>query len=74
MPRIAEFKEIDGKVWVCADIENMENGSAWWSPKEQAENARGGYNLCRYDFAYASLWQRLAWALRGYLPLMANER
>jgi len=43
MPKIAQIKEIDGHLWVRADIDNMENGSAWWSPKEQKEKYIEGW-------------------------------
>lgn len=44
MPKIAEIKEIDGQIWVRADISTLDNGSAWWSPDEQRKNYVDGYN------------------------------
>lgn len=57
MPRIAEIKEIDGHIWVRADIPNLENGSAWWSPAEQEANYKEGYRDGKYD---ASQWRPIA--------------
>jgi hypothetical protein len=49
MPRIAEIKEMGGYIWVRTDISKNENGSAWWSPAEQAANYRSGYRDCIRD-------------------------
>lgn len=45
MPKIAEVKEIDGQLWVRADISSMENGSAWWSPDEQQREHKQSYTM-----------------------------
>ena len=67
MPRIAEVKEIDGHIWVRADITNMENGSAWWSPEEQEKNYREGYRDGKYDVAQ---WLPIDSAPRDGTPLI----
>lgn len=43
MPRIAEIREIEGEIWVRADIRKIENGSAWWSPNEQKAKYQEGF-------------------------------
>lgn len=43
MPKIAQFSQHEGKLWVRADLDILENGSAWWSPDEQEDNYRSGY-------------------------------
>lgn len=70
MPRIVEIKEIDGLLWVRADIGNLESGSAWWSPKEQEANYNEGYRDAAVELGKLIHWPD-CWDTAAY-PSLAD--